>query len=84
MEEWARDHGQIVLPESAPARAGDIAVFDFSHVGIVVGDQVDPGFIETVEGNTDGPGSRDGDGVWRKGRPKHLVKCFIRWKPAGH
>ncbi len=81
-EEWARDHGQLVLPESEPARAGDLAIFDFSHIGIVVRDETEPGWIETVEGNTNGAGSREGDGVWRKRRPKHPVKCFIRWKRA--
>ena len=82
MEEWARDHGQLVLPESEPARAGDVAVFDFSHVGIVVQDETEPGLILTVEGNTDVAGGREGEGVWKNRRAKRLVRTLIRWKQA--
>ncbi len=51
-------------------------------MGIVSHDQADPGFIETVEGNTDATGGREGEGVWRKRRAKRLVRTLIRWKQA--
>lgn len=37
---------------------------DKGHTGIVV--RVDGGLLETIEGNTNGAGSREGDGVYRK------------------
>lgn len=81
-EKWGVQKGLQVLPETALAKAGDFVTFDFSHIGIVVADQVNPGAtIETVEGNTNGRGERDsvaGDGVWRKFRAPHLVKSYIR------
>lgn len=82
-EKWGKEHGLQILSEVKKAEMGDIVVFDFSHVGIVVSDQeyiADP--IETVEGNTNGKGQRDsvnGDGVWKKFRPSSLTKCYIRF-----
>ena len=81
-EKWAKSTGLQILPETKKAKMGDIVVFDFSHVGIIVSDQEyisDP--IETAEGNTNGRGERDsvsGDGVWKKFRPSQLTKCYVR------
>jgi hypothetical protein len=62
--------------------AGDLAIFDFSHIGVVIRDQSKGSTqIVTVEGNTNGKGERDstsGDGVWRKIRPTRLVRSYIR------
>lgn len=83
-ESWARIKGLQVLPETAKAKAGDIVIFDFSHIGIVVADQNGTEPIHTVEGNTNNKGARDsdsGDGVWRKTRERSLVKCYIRMIP---
>ena len=80
-ETWARKRGLKVLPETARAKAGDLVIFDFSHIGIIAVDQTDSDYIDTIEGNTNGRGDRDsegGDGVWRKRRPAHLAKCYIR------
>ena len=79
---WAKRLGLKVFDEQELAKAGDIVVFDFSHIGIVEKDQL-PGkdYIETIEGNTNGKGERDsvtGDGVWRKVRKTNLVKNYIR------
>lgn len=74
---WANEVGLNVLEENMPARRGDIAVYDFSHIGLVVEDGA-RGEILTVEGNTNGAGSREGDGVFRKRRERSLVKRFIR------
>lgn len=81
-ERWARSQKLRVLPRTSKALAGDLVVFSFSHIGIVLKDQ-QPGAttIETVEGNTNGAGTRDsnsGDGVWRKRRPLSSVRSFIR------
>lgn len=79
---WAKDKNLPVLGRSARALAGDLAVFDFSHIGVVIRDQSKGSTqIVTVEGNTNGKGERDstsGDGVWRKIRPTRLVRAYIR------
>jgi len=80
-EKWAKVKELQILPETAKAKAGDFVIFDFSHIGIVVKDQVG-GTIQCVEGNTNGKGERDsesGDGVWLKTRARSLVKCYIRF-----
>lgn len=82
---WARKHNFYITDEKEQAKAGDIVIFDFSHIGIVIADQL-PGkdYIETVEGNTNGKGERDsfsGDGVWLKTRKTNLVKNYIRFLP---
>lgn len=82
-EAWFRSHGcEVPIRE---AQAGDIVFFNFigrtSHVGIVEANHGD-GLI-TIEGNTNGSGSRDGGSVmrhfrsWSSGivsvqRPKYL------------
>lgn len=81
-EKWAKANGFQVLGEKDLAKAGDIVVFDFSHIGIVIEDQTaatKP--IKTIEGNTNGKGERDsvtGDGVWLKERNPSLAKSYIR------
>jgi hypothetical protein len=51
------------------------------HVGIV--EQVLPSgnFVVTIEGNTNGRGSRDGGGVCRLTRPRKQIYSFARWGP---
>lgn len=82
-ETWARKAGLIVLEETAKAKLGDFVIFDFSHIGLVIEDQIG-NTIKTVEGNTNGKGERDstsGDGVWIKERDYKLTKCYIRLLP---
>jgi hypothetical protein len=82
----ARPATCVVLPDTAEPMPGDLAVYDFSHIGIVkrsLGDR-----FEAIEGNTsgmraDGTPSRDGDGVYLKVRPRSLARCFIRIRPSG-
>jgi hypothetical protein len=84
-EKWARQRGLLVLPETEKALAGDIVIFDFSHIGLVTENQAKTTTkIKTIEGNTNGKGERDsktGDGVWRKERAPNLTKCYIRVFP---
>lgn len=79
-EDWALRRGVLMLDETAQARAGDIVTYDFSHIGIVASDySADAGEkIITIEGNTNGAGSRDGDGVYRKTRDRRLIRRLIR------
>ena len=81
-ERWAKEKGVRILGKKAPAKAGDIVVFDFSHIGLVVKDQIAPATtVETIEGNTNNLGTRDsktGDGVWRKRRAVSSIRSLIR------
>lgn len=61
---------------------GDQFIMDFGggkgHTGLVeavVGD-----CIYTIEGNTNGEGSREGDGVYERTRGIRSIKCFIRYE----
>lgn len=81
-EAWAKEQGFPVFGERAAVKAGDIIVFDMSHVGIAVASApAGSKHIETVEGNTGVVGLRDsasGDGVFRKKRPRPMVRSIIR------
>jgi len=71
---------RLIKPAKAQdVRIGDIIVFTYSHIGIVVSSALEDGRIVTVEGNTGGMGAnRDGDGVYRKlVHPRHL-RSLIR------
>lgn len=79
-DKWAAAKGFSILTENDKAKAGDIVTFDFSHIGIVIEDQIDENII-TVEGNTNGKGERDstsGDGVWKKTRSKKIIRTLLR------
>ena len=66
------------------AMPGDVITFlpAFSHVGIV--EEKCLGGLITIEGNTNGAGSREGDGVYRKQRAAELVaRCDVWRLPVG-
>lgn len=76
-ENWADacGLGRTKNPSAVQIRAGDIVTFQFSHVGICIGKSGDS--IFTVEGNTNGDGEREGDGVYRKTRAASLIRSAI-------
>lgn len=79
--DWARGRPNTtkILPPSAPVEAGDLVIYEFSHVGIALKDLGSR--IEVVEGNTNNAGSRESlgiDGVFRKVRCRTLVLCLVR------
>lgn len=77
----ARPATCMVLPDTVEPMPGDLVCYDFSHIGIVkrsLGDK-----FEAIEGNTNGAGSREGDGVYLKVRPRKLARCFIRIRTSG-
>lgn len=79
-DNWGEGVGFSILTENDKAKAGDIVTFDFSHIGIVIEDQVGDSIV-TVEGNTNNKGERDslsGDGVWKKTRHWKLIRTLIR------
>jgi hypothetical protein len=59
-------------------KAGDIVIFTFSHIGIATSAPDKKGNVETIEGNTNGAGSREGDGVYRKTRHVSKIRSRIR------
>jgi hypothetical protein len=65
-------------PQASDIAPGDIVIFTFSHVGLAI-DAPAKGMVETIEGNTDGNGSRDGGGVWRKQRKLSQIRSRIRF-----
>lgn len=60
--------------------AGDIVIFKFSHVGFALSAPDKNGNVITVEGNTDGAGSREGGAVLRKKRNVSQIRSRIRFK----
>ena len=64
-------------PQASDIAPGDIVIFTFSHVGLAI-DTPAKGLVATIEGNTDGNGSRDGGGVWRKFRKISQIRSRIR------
>lgn len=61
---------------------GDIVVYNFSHIGIV--ERGGTGVIQTIEGNTNEQGSREGTTCRRKERTQAQVRCFIRLPVTKH
>jgi hypothetical protein len=78
-DDWAVDNKLKVVrtPTSKDINPGDIVVFRFSHVGICVG-KVNSDSILTVEGNTNGEGGREGDGVYQKIRDLKVIRSVVR------
>lgn len=60
-------------------KAGDVVIFTFSHIGIATGSPDAKGNVPTIEGNTNGAGSREGDGVYAKSRNISQIRSRIRF-----
>lgn len=78
--EWARKNKvKVISDKFANIHTGDIVVYEYSHIEIVVDD--DPktaeGFI-AIGYNTDSGASRDGEGCYEKPRSRSRVREFIR------
>jgi hypothetical protein len=67
-----KPHRSDILP-------GDIVVFKFSHIGLALSAPSPSGFVKTIEGNTDGSGSREGGSVLIKSRPVSAIRSRIRF-----
>lgn len=77
-EDWARQQRLPVLAGGAKVLRGDLVIYSFSHIGIATTDQAANGTFLCVEGNTNGEGSREGDGVYEKRRGKAQIRSIIR------
>ena len=53
-------------------------MFSFSHIGIAVKDIDSSGYVTTIEGNTNGAGSREGGSVLEKKRHVSKIRSRIR------
>lgn len=51
-----------------------------AHVGLVIGSRHD--WVDSIEGNTNVNGSREGDGVYRKLRHKRFIYGYADWTGA--
>ena len=78
----ARPATCTILPDTAEPQPGDIVVYDFSHIGIVK-KSLDKEWFSAIEGNTNGSGSREGDGVYVRNRRRSIARAFIRIRPSG-
>lgn len=67
-------------PHKGDIEPGDIVIFTFSHIGLAIGSPDKNGYVETVEGNTDSAGSREGGGVFRKTRHISKIRSRIRFR----
>lgn len=80
--EWARTEQRLLMPREA--RRGDLFLIwsprlnRFAHVGFVTGASAG-GRIETIEGNTNEGGSRDGWGVFSRIRTLGPNDRIVRW-----
>ena len=79
---WAKSvAGWKCLPPSTRVEPGDIVCWDFNgpkasgtHIGLATADEHKTQF-PTIEGNTNGEGSRDGDGLYAKST-RSRVSCI--------
>ena len=65
-------------PQAGDIAPGDIVIFTFSHVGLAI-DSPAKGMVETVEGNSNAQGSREGGGVWKQTRKLSQIRSRIRF-----
>lgn len=78
---WSRKQDNTTRtkePHGGDIQAGDIVVFTFSHVGIAIGSPKN-GFVETIEGNSDLQGSREGGAVGHHTRKLTQIRGRIRF-----
>jgi hypothetical protein len=66
-------------PHRGDIQAGDIVIFKFPHIGIAISAPDKNGNFTTIEGNTDGAGSREGGAVLRKIRNVSAIRSRIRF-----
>lgn len=81
-ESWCKSIDRSALlkkPHNGVIKSGDIVIFTFSHIGIAVSDIDKNGIVQTIEGNTNSDGEREGDGVYRKRRHESKIRSIIRF-----
>ena len=80
VEAWAKKNagnGVTTLDNASAARSGDLFTLSaVSHIGQIV--RIEGNVAVTIEGNTDGSGSREGDGVYIRRRALSGMRAVIR------
>tara|TARA_R110002020_G_scaffold328434_3_gene544410 strand:+ start:782 stop:1402 length:621 start_codon:yes stop_codon:yes gene_type:complete len=81
-ENWAKQEStnnvELRKPTNEDIKAGDIVIFTFSHIGLAVKDADSSGYVITIEGNTNGAGSREGGSVLEKKRHVSKIRSRVR------
>lgn len=80
-ENWSLEQDESTntkKPHKGDIQAGDILIFTFSHIGIALSSPDKNGNLRSVEGNTDGAGSREGGAVLKKTRHISKIRSRIR------
>ena len=80
-ENWCKEQDTNVLlkkPHGGDIKAGDVVIFNFSHIGLAISGPDESGYVTTIEGNTDGVGSREGGAVLIKKRKLSSIRSRIR------
>ncbi len=86
LENWSREQDETTwtkTPTQGDIQPGDIVTFKFKtggHVGFAISSPDAGGYFETIEGNTDVAGSREGGGVFKKKRHVDSVHGRIRFR----
>lgn len=81
LENWSRaqdNSTQTKKPHGGDIQPGDIVIFTFSHVGIAISAPKN-GFVDTIEGNSDLQGSREGGAVGHHVRKLSSIRSRIRF-----
>jgi hypothetical protein len=79
---WAKEKEVSVLPKNCILHTADIAVYEYSHIELVVDDDgSETGGFTCIGYNSNGSGSRDGEGCVWKNRKRDKIKCFLRVLP---
>lgn len=71
---WAQSQPAWKVVKPSPVKAGDIICWDFNgrdnsggtHIGLAISNERADGTFDTIEGNTNAEGSRDGNGVYHR------------------
>lgn len=82
-EDWSLNQDKSTWtrkPHGGDIKRGDIVVFKFSHIGIAVSDTDANGWVDTVEGNTNKKGEREGTAVLLKTRHVSEIRSRIRFQ----
>lgn len=74
---WARDDDARISRDSDHFALYYGNLGRIGHTGLIYGEDED--YVLTIEGNTSGGGSRDGDGVYLRKRLKSSLHCVSRW-----
>lgn len=80
--EWSRRQDATTQTRKNPGadiQSGDLVIFKFSHIGIATGKPNLNGWLPTIEGNTDGQGTREGGAVLAKQRHISQIVTRIRF-----